>query len=107
GTPAGTRSLTHFVGNLSAGDTLPLALGGSGGRIFFSATNLDGFEPRQIANLAPDAVSSAPRALTPVGGGLVFQATVDGSTRLYRTDGTATTQILAAINPPDTSTCLP
>jgi ELWxxDGT repeat protein len=115
GTPGGTRSLTHFSGDLSAGDALPLAIGGSSGRIFFSASNLDGIEPwviengepRQIANLAPDAPSSGPRALTPVGGGLVFQATVDGSTRLYRTDGTATTQILAAINPPDTSTCLP
>jgi len=115
GTPTGTRALTHFTAGEAAGDALPLALGGSGGRIFFSASNADGVEPwvieagepRQIANLAPDAPSSAPRSLTPVAGGLVFQAFVDGSTRLFQTDGTTTSQILAAIHPPDTLPCLP
>jgi ELWxxDGT repeat protein len=115
GTPAGTRALTHFTADQAAGDALPLAIGGSGGRIFFSASNADGVEPwlieagepRQIANLAPDAPSSDPRSLTPVAGGLVFQAFVDGTTRLFQTDGTTTSQILAAIHPPDTLPCLP
>jgi large repetitive protein len=113
GTSAGTRTLTHFTEGSSAGDSA-LPVSAPGGRIFFSARNADGTEPwmiergvpRQVANLAPDAPSSNPRALTPVDGKLVFQATVDGTTRLYAADGTGDiAQLLAPINSPDPLSC--